>query len=65
MMSGSVLTGLSYDRNPVKSARDIASFANCVGSDDEVSQCLANLQPSDLVDAHISYYVSYITWTMQ
>lgn len=60
MMSGSVLTGLSYDRNPVKSARDIASFANCVGSDDEVSQCLANLAPSDLVDAHISYYVRCI-----
>ncbi|XP_065346933.1 juvenile hormone esterase-like [Cloeon dipterum] len=56
MMSGSTLTTLSYDRNPVKSARDIASFANCTGTDDEVSQCIFNLPAQTLIDAHINYY---------
>ncbi|XP_059481313.1 carboxylesterase 1F-like [Neocloeon triangulifer] len=57
MMSGSTLTSLAYDRTPLKSARDIASFANCpVGTDDEVTQCLLNLSPEVLVDAHVNYY---------
>jgi Carboxylesterase family len=63
MMSGSTLTGLSYDKNPVKSARDIASFANCGGTDEQVSLCLFYAEPSYVIDAHIEYYVR--CWLLQ
>lgn len=62
VLSGSSLGAWSFDDNPLRHARNVASFTNCtaIASVPELNECFQNISVPALMEAYNDNYVSAI-----